>query len=361
MRFELPFNVPGPRPVIAGTGLIALDVVIPNGPHSLPQLWAGGTCGNVLAVLAFLGWDAYPIARLRDDAASRQITQDLSRWGVKPDFLAVNPDGSTPVIVQHIHCTPGRGTTHSFSRKCPSCGTRLPWYKPVRVSDATAILPKLPALAVFFFDRTSAGAIHLAKQAANDGALVVFEPSASAEEQQLRRAMQVSHVVKYSEDRMGSLEGLGRELCVPLVIETRGDEGLRYLSRLKGGSDAWEKSQALPARDVVDTAGCGDWCTAGLIASLGRGGRDAFIGTTPARLREALRFGQALAAWNCRFEGARGGMYQSDLPTFQESIRRLLAGDDSRSTSPAIRAVPSNGPTAEYSCSTCGESPAHHR
>ena len=130
MRFDLPFDLPGPRPVIAGTGLIALDVVIPNGPNSLPQMWAGGTCGNVLAILALLGWDAYPIARLRDDAASRQITHDLNRWGVKPDFLGLDPSGSTPVIVQHIHCTPGRGATHSFSRKCPSAARACPGTSP---------------------------------------------------------------------------------------------------------------------------------------------------------------------------------------------------------------------------------------
>ncbi|GIW86328.1 MAG: carbohydrate kinase family protein [Isosphaeraceae bacterium] len=360
MRFDVPFDLPGPRPVIAGTGLIALDVVIPNGPHSLPQLWAGGTCGNVLTALAFLGWDAYPIARLRDDAASRQITQDFGRWGVNPDFLGLDPSGSTPVIVQHIHCSPGRGATHSFSRNCPFCGTRLPWYKPVRVSDAADIFPRLPAPAVFFFDRTSPGAIYLARQAAEVGALVVFEPSAAAEEQQLRRAMQVAHVVKYSEDRMGSLEGLGEEAGVPLLIETRGADGLRYLSRLKAGQGTWAVSKVLPAREVVDTAGCGDWCTAGLIAALGRRGKDAFLRSSPGQLREALRFGQALAAWNCEFEGARGGMYQSDLPTFQESIRRLLAGD-SRYTPPAARVFPGNGSTTEYSCATCGESPAQHR
>src|SRR4051794_36087227 len=98
MRFDIPSDVPGTRPVIAGTGLIALDVVIPDGTHSLLRLWAGGTCGNVLAALSFMGWDAYPIARLRDDAASSQITQDFSRWGVKLDFLGLDPAGSTPVI-----------------------------------------------------------------------------------------------------------------------------------------------------------------------------------------------------------------------------------------------------------------------
>src|SRR4051794_6389006 len=272
MRNDLPFNLPGPHPVIAGTGLIALDVVIPTGPHSLPQLWAGGTCGNVLAALSFLGWDAYPIARLRDDAASRQITQDLSRWGVKLNFVELDPAGSTPVIVQRIHGSPERGGTHSFSRKCPFCGTRLPWYKPVRVSDATRVFPNLPTPTVFFFDRTSAGALYLARQAAGVGALVVFEPSAVATKRELRQAMRTSHIVKYSEDRMGDLEGLALEAGVPLLIETRGSVGLRYLPRLKSETVSWEISKAIHVRDVVDTAGCGDWCSAGLIAALGRQG-----------------------------------------------------------------------------------------
>ncbi|RUL89469.1 PfkB family carbohydrate kinase [Tautonia sociabilis] len=359
MRNDLPFNLPGPRPVIAGTGLIALDVVIPTGPDSLPQLWAGGTCGNVLTALAFLGWDAYPIARLRDDAASRQIGRDLGRWGVKPDFLGVDPAGSTPVIVQHIHCTPGR-TTHSFSRRCQSCGTRLPWYKPVRVAEAAAVLARLPDPAVFFFDRTSAGAIYLARQANERGALVVFEPSASAEEKELRRAIEAAHVVKYSEDRMGSLEGLAQAADVPLLIETRGDEGLRYLSRLEAGRRRWIASESLPARAVADTAGCGDWCTVGIIATLGRDGRDAFLRATPTQLHGAIRFGQALAAWNCEFEGARGGMYQSDSAGFEESVRRLLEGDPGDAP-PAPRAFPRSGPDMGYACAECGESPVHPR
>ncbi len=360
MRNDVSFNLPGPPPVIAGTGLIALDVVIPTGPHSLPHLWAGGTCGNVLAALAFLGWDAYPIARLADDAASRQINQDLCRWGVRPDFLGVDAAGSTPVIVQHIHCTPGRATTHSFSRKCPSCGTRLPWYKPVRASDADGILARLPKPAVFFFDRTSPGAVYLARQAAEGGALVVFEPSASASEKDLRRAIETAHVVKYAEDRMGNLEGLAQEAAIPLLIETRGAEGLRYLSRLKGSRRGWVSSESLPARDVVDTAGCGDWCTAGIVAALGRSGRDAFLEVTPDRLRGAIRFGQALAAWNCEYEGARGGMYQSDFASFEESVRGLLEGDPGP-TPPAPRTLQRHGSETGYACAECGESPAHPR
>ena len=69
-------------PKVFGAGLIALDVVIGATPEAPVRSYAGGTCGNVLAILAFLGWEAYPIARLNADVASERVRSDLSRWGV---------------------------------------------------------------------------------------------------------------------------------------------------------------------------------------------------------------------------------------------------------------------------------------
>jgi len=122
---------PSTKGVVVGTGLIALDVVIADGSTADPLLCAGGTCGNVLIALAYLGWDTYPIARLRNDAASKRIREDLSAWKVKLDFVTQSDTGSTPVVVQRIH-SPESGRTHSYSRKCPTCGAWLPWYKAVR-------------------------------------------------------------------------------------------------------------------------------------------------------------------------------------------------------------------------------------
>ena len=44
-------------PVVVGTGLIALDVVLDERTDTPPRLWAGVTCGNVLSILAFLVGD----------------------------------------------------------------------------------------------------------------------------------------------------------------------------------------------------------------------------------------------------------------------------------------------------------------
>jgi len=58
------------RPTVFGSGLIALDLIVSPESSSSFQAHAGGTCGNVLTVLAYLGWASYPVARLGDDAAS---------------------------------------------------------------------------------------------------------------------------------------------------------------------------------------------------------------------------------------------------------------------------------------------------
>jgi fructokinase len=50
-------------PTAYGTGFVALDVVV-DLKAGTEARFAGGTCGNVLTILAFLGWRAVPIASL---------------------------------------------------------------------------------------------------------------------------------------------------------------------------------------------------------------------------------------------------------------------------------------------------------
>src|SRR5688572_27217530 len=90
------------RPVIVGAGFLALDVVLEDGHIDRPLLAAGGTCGNVLAALSFLGWRSYPVARLRNDPHGECLVADLARAGVQLDWVAREPGGSTPVVVQRL-------------------------------------------------------------------------------------------------------------------------------------------------------------------------------------------------------------------------------------------------------------------
>src|SRR3954447_14952718 len=89
------------RPVVLGTGLLALDVVYGAGAQEPIGRWAGGTCGNVLTILSCLGWSTYPVARLGDDLPARVLCKDLATWGVNLDHVTFEAQGSTPVIIQY--------------------------------------------------------------------------------------------------------------------------------------------------------------------------------------------------------------------------------------------------------------------
>ena len=309
-------------PAVVGTGLLALDVVLDERTDTPPRLWAGGTCGNVLSILAFLGWRSLPVSRLARDAASRLIIRDLKRWGVDVEFVSIAPAKPGPIIVHRIRENSAGEPFHSFSLNCPDCGRHLPSYRPVPASSLDGIFPQIPKPSVFFADRVSRGVIKLAQSLKERGALVVFEPSGVSDPSQFAEMLALTHVLKYSQERLPDLEA---SVEVPLVIETMGRGGLRYKSRLSAAkSKGWVRCEPYKLNRYVDTAGAGDWCTAGILHVLGRHGAKAFnqIGTT--KLQSAISFGQALAAWNCGFHGARGGMYLVSKDEFQQTLRRIM-------------------------------------
>jgi sugar/nucleoside kinase (ribokinase family) len=343
------------HPVVIGTGLVALDVVIPNGLDVGPYLCAGGTCGNVLTALAFLGWRSHPIARLSADGASKQVADDLRHWGVNLDFVTFDDDGSTPVVIQHIRNDKTGEPIHSFSRKCPECGAILPWYKPVRVADVKSLMPRLPKAQVFFFDRTSAGALSLASQAKDAGAIVFFEPSASSDPALLDQALELAHIVKVSSDRLGGNEAALNSQKPKIIIETRGSTGLRLRLRASDrgrGGRKWHTMPPIPVNSLRDAAGAGDWCTAGIIHMLGGTGADGLGDLTLAEVREAVRIGQAMASWTCRFDGPRGGMYVSDSTAFHKSILGAIKGGTECNTEVNEVAVVARKRQA-FACESC--------
>lgn len=314
-------------PLAMGTGLIALDVVVTEGDPSDPLLMTGGTCGNVLLALSYLGFRVAPVCRLEDDEAAELIREEFRQWDVDTAYVSVGEDGSTPVIFQTIRPNPGGVPTHTFSWRCPACGKRFPAYKPALASTADAIAATMPSPRVFFFDRVNRGALILAEKASELGALVVFEPSSVGDHGLFKEAWSVSHVVKYSHERLADLPDLEFGTNQLLQIETLGADGLRYRAKYgKRPPAPWKTLDALKAPVLVDTAGAGDWCTAGLLHKLGRDGAEGCRAVKPADVEAALLYGQALAAWNCGFVGARGGMSHMKAKECQKQVQMILAG-----------------------------------
>jgi len=299
-------------------------------------IYAGGTCGNVLAILAFLGWNAYPIARLNGDLASIEVTSDLRRVGVRLDLANVAPGVSTPIVVQVIE---GRGRTrrpqHRFASNCPECGSTLPKFRAIPRSSVSHVAASMKNPDVFFMDRLSRSALDLARVAAGRGGLVYFEPSAIDDPGLFEAALETTHVLKYACERLPALGQ--RRLRVPLEIQTRGARGLAFRGQWLGGAN-WISLPSIRAPRLVDSCGAGDWLSAGLIARLAAGSFTAMFDSSAQDLIRDLRFGQALAAWNCGYHGARGGMYKVDQRRFAKEVSAILGANISEYGPSALEA-----------------------
>ena len=298
-----------------GVGFVAMDVIDMEGDRFAA---IGGSCGNVMAILAWLGWTARPIARLGGDPAGDFIREELRELGVDVASLTEEKELRSPIVLQRLGTARDGTRTHRFSLTCPGCGRWLPRHRSVTLAHLTSLACGGEAPNVFYFDRVSPAALRLAETARNRGALVVFEPSSADAEAKFQRAVDACHVLKYSQERLGHLPDLTYTASPALIVETRGDAGLRY--RWEG---RWSQLDAFPVEEIVDAAGSGDWCTATLIHRMGRTGAEPFTHSTGSEIEAALQDGQAIAAVNCGFLGARGAMQALTLDELNEWLSTL--------------------------------------
>ncbi|MCA9464391.1 MAG: hypothetical protein KC643_02955 [Nitrospira sp.] len=312
------------KPSVYGTGLVALDIVLSSTPNEPAYHWAGGTCGNVLTILSYLGWNSFPIARLNKESSSVRVKEDMKKWKVRLDFSELNPNESVPVITQELsRDKSGAPVTKFHWKNCPKCGSWLPNYKAVTLSATKVVKDRVKRGEVFFFDRTSAGALDLARHFKSLGCVIFFEPSAKGDIKHFTEAIKLADIVKYSMQRFPSLLAANSLIRHQpfLEIQTLGEDGLRY--RMKKQKD-WQNLPAFEAEDLVDPCGCGDWTTAGIISILCGEGIRGLVRSSAKSIKTALIYGQALGVWNCSFEGARSGMYRIKKRTFKKEIEIVL-------------------------------------
>ena len=310
-----------PGGICIGTGLVALDVVISSDPNIPAGFFAGGSCGNVLTILSYLGCQSYPIARLSCNQASEILAEDLRRWNVHTDLLKFSNDGSTPIIIHRIVKDKAGVRRHKFEFRNPEDGKYLPAYKPVLAKSVPEVVHDSPKPSFFYFDRMNRASVDLASQYKENGAIIVFEPSSMKDRRMFDRCLQIADILKFSDDRMPEFSTEFSTGQTYLDIETLGSKGLRY--RTKGSSE-WIGIDAFDAREVMDAAGAGDWCTAGIIFHL-LNSQAQLMTASPHDLNQALSFGQALGAINCNFEGARGAMYNLTADEVIKEANWILA------------------------------------
>lgn len=323
-RMDLTLRPATDNPICLGVGFVAADIVEGSADDFVA---AGGSCGNVMAILAWFGWESAPVARMGVDWAAGIVRKDFETVGVNDKFLSQERSIQTPIVIQRFVEDPQGRRVHRFSLACPECGGWLPRYRASTLVQgngviASGILPK-----ALYMDRVSPAALRVAAWAKERGALIVFEPSSIGDERQFQRAVDLCHILKFSHDRLGHVRDLQETQRPKIIIDTRAEEGLRV--RWRG---YWSELPAFDTPRFVDGAGAGDWTSAGLIHQIGHTGAKGLDTLQKPRLLAALRFGQALAAINCGYEGGRGVMMAI---TRAQLAKRLMTLATKRPESPA--------------------------
>lgn len=302
MKSGQSIKAPRPSPKILGTGLIALDIIL-DADRNLLSYGLGGSAGNVLSILASLGWSSSPVGRLGCDVAADIILDEFRSLKANLELIVQEHSTPTPVIYQHQLNNPG-GKTHEFSFACPVCGEKRSWHSPSIQLPSREVLDAIRPNVVYM-DRATPIGIRIAEYYKKQNALIFFEPSTVGNDPELfTQALAVADVVKYADDRLDDLEAFDRS-HIFVEICTMGSDGLRFRAPSLGND--WVRLDAFSAPAIFDTSGAGDWCTSGMLHYLFDRDLNFSIGTvTYNRLNEALRFGQALSALNCMAMGARG-------------------------------------------------------
>jgi hypothetical protein len=298
-------------PTIAATGFFALDVVVAEEEDAPVTEQAGGTCGNVLAILAYLGWKSLAISRMSIDMVSHAASADMLQCGVDLSFAHAVPEAPLTLIQQRNWTTRDGKKKHRFFWSCPYCQKRSAPYRPLTLTGALAVLRQMAAPQVFFVDRLSPASVLLAERFHEAGALVMFEPSGRIDPALLQRMMQCVGIVKYpplyDKQMHDACRGPRQSKCVE--IRTEGSSGLSYRVHAAGEDPGkWRHVSATGVGHLVDASGAGDWCTAGILMLLGKRGRGGLEREDEGRILEGMVAGRDLASLNCRYLGARGAM-----------------------------------------------------
>lgn len=287
-----------------GSGLVSLDILIRDGARFPVGYYVGGTCGNVMMILAHMGWDTFPIARLDGSKDATRILEDMEKHGVHTDFITKDEEGKTPVIVQRNYMTKDGIMTHKFESRNTK-GRLFLDFKPLTIKQADAILELIDYVPkVFYFDKVAPAIVKLANSLKEKGTVVFFEPSSKGGNVKVfDQCVEVADIVKFSEQRIKNyhqFDGLRDKL----IIQTQGANGLSY--RLN--SD-WAHLGPVVNDHVVDTAGAGDWTAAALINELFKDKPVKGITHFSNSVIEAsLNKAQKIGARSCSYEGARGMM-----------------------------------------------------
>ena len=212
----------------------------------------GGTAGNVMTILAWMGWHTLPAARLDDSEVGFQLKADMEAYGCDTRLVSNTPDGGT-TILDIIHKTGRDGKPKTAYMAHSPRGGRFVNHRFWTLKQAQELFDSLDEMPeVFFFDRCAPGNILLAQLFHERGVLVYYEPNEPVDRNFLR-AVAASDIVKFSNEKHSDVS-FTEGFTDKLFIQTMNEKGLRFKLRAEG----WISIPPEHNPHVVDGEGAGD-------------------------------------------------------------------------------------------------------
>lgn len=334
-------------PRLLGAGLVCLDIINREGKV---QYYNGGSCGNVVSGLSFLGWKNAVLVGQYEDEASKLLRSNFEKLGIQR--VEVNHSSSaTPRIIEEF--IGESKTNHRFSLICPQCGRELP--RLMSLTEKSVGSLDLDGFNVFYSDRASKGIALLRRIFKAKGSWVVYEPNSARNVSSVVANALDSHIVKFSADKVSSsiadmIRNESTSGITVLIVRTMGEDGLEYSYRKRDNTmSKWRHLDVQPVPHFVDSCGAGDWCTAGMLYNLVYKYPNSTMHLTYEDVMASLQYGQALAAISCCYLGAQGLIYSE---VNEEREKELLGNHKRLFSSPLKPATPSNSLNSDH-CTFC--------
>lgn len=262
----------------------------------------GGTCGNIMCMLARLGWIALPQVKLIDTEEGQRIADSLASFGCDIRYVSHSEKGGFSGMTCTHRRSDKTGEHELGLRSFGPNGSQFRKITELRARDEVpAFLETLvEAPDVYFFDHSEAGPRKLAEELRNRGSLIYYECENSKDWKKFIKSVEVADIVKFSDENVPDLT-FCNEYKDRLFIQTQGAKGLQF--KLRDG--AWIHVDPVQVENVVDWEGCGDTTTAVFLNELGKMGLPHVSFLSEEQVLSALKAATAKAALCTQYYGSK--------------------------------------------------------
>lgn len=304
------------KPIIIGSGQYNYDIIklreYPEGfivgkrnPYVERTLMeeVGGTCGNVMCMLAHFGWDALPQVKLINNEEGQKLADSLIQFGCDPRHITLVEHGGFSGMMcvhrkgiktgEHELGIRGFGPNGSQFRKITELRARD------EVPTLLDTISEVPD--VYFFDHNEAGPRLIAEELRSRGTLVYYEAENNRDWKKFIKSVEIADIVKFSDENVPDISFCS-DFKDKLFIQTQGAYGLRF--SLCGGE--WIHIDPIKVDTVVDWEGCGDTVSAVFINELWRIGLPKVSDLTEEQVLTALNVAVGKAALCTQHYGSKG-------------------------------------------------------